>query len=118
MFALASLPSLENVTLGSFAFGYEEASEFRGLRILMKPQSLRSIEFSQIHFTSGLTHALLAAFEAGSFVTDLKFFGCYLGGVVDMQTNTSLKRLTVNAFPLTDDSLCVMYYRRTEKRAA
>jgi hypothetical protein len=53
MSALASLPSLENVTLGCFY--YERRSpggEFPGLTNLLKSPSLRSIEFSGFNFTN------------------------------------------------------------------
>jgi hypothetical protein len=75
--ALASLPLLENVTLGSFSYGDRpSACEFPGLMHLLESSSLRSIEFSKINFTCGLSGALLDAFEEGSFVTDLRFTDC------------------------------------------
>ena len=87
MSALASLPSLENVTL---SFGHEErpavAGEFKGLKNLLKPRSLQSIEFSKFNFTSGVRRALLAAFEEGSFVTNLRFTDCYRRYEVEDQT--------------------------------
>ena len=87
MSALASLPSLENVTL---SFGHEErpavAGEFKGLKNLLKSRSLQSIEFSKFNFTSGVRRALLAAFEEGSFVTNLRFTDCYRRYEVEDQT--------------------------------
>jgi hypothetical protein len=75
MSALASLPSLENVTLGSFG-GYEDGFHphcaFRALTNLLKSPSLRSIEFSTSNFRSDGSKALLAAFEEGSVVTTLR----------------------------------------------
>jgi hypothetical protein len=81
MSALASLPSLENVTLGSFHVDSDitQANELRGLTNLLKSPSLRSIEFSKFVFTRCRSLALLAAFEEGSFVTDLRFTCCYRG---------------------------------------
>jgi hypothetical protein len=80
MSALASLPSLENVILGCFYYERRPpAGEFPGLTNLMKSPSLRSIEVSELPFTSGLSRAMLAAFEEGSFVTDLRLSDCYLG---------------------------------------
>jgi hypothetical protein len=81
MSALASLPSLENVTLGSFHVDTDvgRASELRGLTNLLKSPSLRSIEFSNFIFTRVRSLALLAAFEEGSFVTNLRFTCCNAG---------------------------------------
>jgi hypothetical protein len=92
--SLASLPSLENVTLGYFYYeGRPPAGEFPGLTNLLKSPSLRSIKFSQFDFTSGLSRALLAAFEEESFVTDLQFSNCYLGFEDDDETGTILALL-------------------------
>jgi hypothetical protein len=67
MASLASMPSLENVTLGSFWYERRPpAGEFPALTNLLKSPSLRSIEFSRIQLTSGLSRALQAAFEEGS----------------------------------------------------
>jgi hypothetical protein len=76
--ALASLPSLENVTLRSFSYEAEHppSGEFPGLTNLLMSSSLRSIEFSGIHVTSGLSESLQAAFEGGSFVNNLRFIDC------------------------------------------
>jgi hypothetical protein len=79
MAALASLPSLDNVTLGSF--DYEEippVEECPGLTNLLKSASLRSIEFSTFDFTSSASRALFSAFEEGSSVTSLLFTNCHL----------------------------------------
>jgi hypothetical protein len=107
MSTLASLPSLENVTLG---FLGEEALdvEFPELTNLLKSPSLRFIEFSEMHFVSGLSRALQTAFEEGSFVTDLRFTDCYTWISRDDETaihyalvqilqrnNSSLKTLSV-----------------------
>jgi hypothetical protein len=82
MSALASLPSLENVTLGSFGGYYEEECPphcaFRELTNLLKAPSLRSIEFTSTNFTSDGSKALLAAFEEESFVTTLRLTDCDL----------------------------------------
>jgi hypothetical protein len=109
MSALASLPSLENVTLAFCCdYKYPVACKFRGLTRLLKSPSLRSIEFSKIQFTSGVSRALLAAFEKGSFVTNLRFTDCFLGGrpsedhtgtvhalVQALQRNLSVKSLSL-----------------------
>jgi hypothetical protein len=107
MSALASLPSLENVTL-AFDCDYRRiaAGKFRGLTKLLKLTSLRSIEFSKVPFTSSVSRALLAAFEEGSFVTDLRFTHCYFGARISgdqtgtinalvqaLQRNASVKTL-------------------------
>jgi hypothetical protein len=64
MFALASLPSLEKVNMGCFHYeGLPPVGEFPGLTNLMKSQSLRSINFSELPFTSRLSRTLLAAVE-------------------------------------------------------
>jgi hypothetical protein len=83
MAALASLPSLDHVTLGSFCRYYEEGNlppveEWLGLTNLLKSPSLRSIEFSKFKFTSSASRALLSAFEEGSSVTCLLFTNCNL----------------------------------------
>jgi hypothetical protein len=110
LYALASLPSLENVTLEYFYNqGGPPGGDFPGLTDLMMSSSLRSIEFYKIPFISGLSRALLAAFEEGSFVTDLRFFNCYLGHeededqirtlrelVLALQTNLSVKTLSLD----------------------
>lgn len=90
MSALASLPSLESVVLRYL--NYEKAGEYRGLTNLLKMPSLKVIEFTGIHFTSGRGRALLAAFEEGSFVAQLRFIGCSLGlgGDGNDQTGTIL----------------------------
>jgi hypothetical protein len=102
MFALASLPSLESVVLGSFDSA--AMGEYSGLTNLLKSPSLRSIEFCEIYFTRELSHALSAAFEEGSFVTNLQFCGCYLGNDGDailalvqaLQRASSVKFLYLN----------------------
>jgi hypothetical protein len=80
MFALASLPSLKNVTL-AFDFDYARIvmGMFRGLKKLLKSPSLRSIELSKVPFMSCVSQALFAAFREGSFVTDLRFTHCFFG---------------------------------------
>jgi hypothetical protein len=107
MSALASLPSLDDVIL-AFDCDYCRilACKFRGLKKLLKSPSLRSIELSKVPFTSAVSRALLAAFEEGSFVTDLRFTHCYFGARVSgdqtgtinalvqaLQRNTSVKTL-------------------------
>jgi hypothetical protein len=73
--ALACLPSLEKVTLGLFEYDDgEEAAE--GLTNLLKSPSLRSIEFSEFILFNSLNRALSAAFEQGSFVTNLRYTDC------------------------------------------
>jgi hypothetical protein len=76
--ALVSLPSLENVTLGSF-FGEELglSQNLTNLTNLLKSPSLRSIEFITSHITELVSYALSAAFKEGSCVTDLRFTNCY-----------------------------------------
>jgi hypothetical protein len=78
MSALASLPSLENVTLESFDYDEDlpPTGGFPGLTNLLKSPSLRSIEFSGIKFTRHVSWALQAAFEEGSFVNNLRFTDC------------------------------------------
>jgi hypothetical protein len=81
MSALASLPSLEKVTLGYFKYDEwrpEEEEDWQGLTSLLKSPSLRSIEFSTFILKQDLIEALLAAFEEGSFVTNLRFTDCRL----------------------------------------
>jgi hypothetical protein len=91
LYALASLPSLEKVTLGDFF--NEDKDRYPGLTNLLKSPSLRSIEFSKIYFTHGLSRALLAAFEEGSFATDLRFSQCYFGEEDDDETGRILALL-------------------------
>jgi hypothetical protein len=91
--ALASLPSLENVTLW---FTDEEAPHvaFPELKILLKSSSLRFIEFFKMYCGSGLSQALVEAYEEGSFVTQLRFANCYTaceddhGDIHDQSTAT------------------------------
>jgi hypothetical protein len=80
--ALASLPSLEIVTIGHYPFQGDADDAFESpesLTKLLKLPSLRSIEFSCFRFTADLCQALLAAFNEGSFVTDLWLTDCFLG---------------------------------------
>jgi hypothetical protein len=88
--ALATLvPSLEIAIIGHYPFG-EDYPGFGGifevnfdspesLTELLKLPSLRSIEFSRLHFKPDLCQALLAAFNEGSVVTDLRLTDCFLG---------------------------------------
>jgi hypothetical protein len=102
MLALASLPSLVYVELGSF--GFEEPGDCRGLTDLLKSPSLQYIEFCQVHFTRALSHAVLAGFEEGSFVAKLTFSNCSLGNDGDtilallqaLQRASSVKNLYLN----------------------
>jgi hypothetical protein len=82
MSTLASLPSLENVTLGSFSYEAQRPphGDLPGLTNLLKSSSLRSIEFSGIEFTGYVSWALQAAFEEGSFVNNLRFTDCQCVG--------------------------------------
>jgi hypothetical protein len=79
--ALASLPSLENVTLGSLCYKAQRPPrDLPGLTNLLKSSSLRSIEFDGIQFTRHVSWALQAAFEEGSFVDNLRFTDCQCMG--------------------------------------
>jgi hypothetical protein len=78
MDVLASLPSLEDVILGRFrGEAFSEEAPDPDFSLLESP-SLRSIEFSQFHITSGVSQALFAAFKRGSSVTNLVFTQCYI----------------------------------------
>jgi hypothetical protein len=91
--ALAILPSLEKVTLGDFINKIQDV-EVPGLTNLLKAPSMRSIEFYKMGFERGLSWALAAGFEEGSFVTDLRFTNCYAayegddGCIKDQQAST------------------------------
>jgi hypothetical protein len=82
MDTLASLPSLKKLTLGSFSGEAPHAGgpdgEFPELTNLLESSSLRSVEFSEFNFTSGISRALLAAFEEGTSVINLLFTNCSL----------------------------------------
>jgi hypothetical protein len=108
--ALASLPSLENVTLGSLGDDtpYRDVPE---LTNLLKSPSLRSVEFSRMFIASQQSQALHTAFEEGSLVTNLRFTNCFtwseyheleqqigtlLGALVPiLQRNSLVKTLSV-----------------------
>jgi hypothetical protein len=91
----------------SFAKPPHPNGEFPGLKNLLQSPSLRSINFYLVQFTSGLSRALLAAFQEGSFVTDLRIRDCYLFPEGDfqigsipalaqaLQTNSSVKTLSL-----------------------
>jgi hypothetical protein len=114
MSALASLPSLESVTLESFYCGNHPSNcNFPGLTDLLVSSSLRSVKFSKIRFTCGLSQALLDAFKQGSFVTDLRFTdcNCVRGGdgndVEEDEAEIAIIRAVVQALQINSSVKCL-----------
>jgi hypothetical protein len=87
------------VTLGSFSYEAEHppAGEFPGLTNLLKLPSLRSIEFSGVHFTSGLSRYVQAAFEGGSVVNTLRFTNCECRGDEEVLEEDAVQLDTLRA---------------------
>jgi hypothetical protein len=78
---LASLSSLESVSLGSFPdqeikTEEETTSENQeGLAALLRRPALRSAEFKRFVFTGALSQAVANALEEGSTITDFRLHG-------------------------------------------
>jgi Ran GTPase-activating protein (RanGAP) involved in mRNA processing and transport len=115
MSTLASLPSLEDVTLGFFG-GWAYCA-LRELTNLVKSPSLRSIEFSETYFTSDGSKALLAAFEGGSFTT-LRLTRCDLGDslssdlveTIRMLVQALKRNMSVKTLSLVGNSFDELFY--------
>jgi hypothetical protein len=93
MSTLASMTSLENVTL--LACEILDDGEVPELTNLLKSPSLRSIEFAGMYFVSSLSRAMQAAFEEGSFVTKLQFAHCSMGEIDGSANEIAILRALV-----------------------
>jgi hypothetical protein len=105
---LATLPSLENVTLGFREPQTEDQHDLVNLEafteLLLKP-ALRFVEFEDFYFTDALCHATANALEVGSSLIDVSFqHGCsFTDGGRAIIANALKRNASVTSIKLLDD---------------